>query len=50
MTASETAPRHCASRHSCHHPCLVRDPDSGHLLTLQNAALRLGGRGQRPVT
>ena len=50
MTASDTAPRHCASRRSCHHQCLIRDPHSGHLLTLQNPAPRLGGHSQRHVT
>jgi len=28
----------------------IRDPHSGHLLTLQNPAPRLGGRRQRHVT
>ena len=50
MTASDTAPRHCASTRSCHHQCLIRDPHSGHLLTLHNPAPRLGGRSQRHVT
>ena len=38
MTASDTASRHCASRHSCHHQWLIRDPHSGHLRTPQNPA------------
>jgi hypothetical protein len=44
MNASDTASRHCASRHSCHHRCLIRDPHSGHLPTLQNP--RPAGRPQ----
>jgi hypothetical protein len=38
MTASDTARRHCASRRSCHRQLLIRDPHSGHLLTLHDLA------------
>ena len=43
MTVSDAAPRQCAIGRGCHRQCLIRDPHSGELLTLQNPAPRLNG-------